>query len=155
MKPSLLFKVFETLNARGVQLSSSDLLKNYIFSVANANDLHEYLLNDMEHQWSEISDILQGSHIADFLRTFWNASHKAVRKNQLYKAIREGIRTPEQAFSLLVSMREKAHIYMALQNESDEFWRGKKEITEPLAILNVFDAGQTTSLLMGGIFGTF
>ncbi len=29
------FKVFETLNARGVQLSSSDLLKNYIFSVAN------------------------------------------------------------------------------------------------------------------------
>jgi len=27
------FKVFETLNARGVQLSSADLLKNYLFSV--------------------------------------------------------------------------------------------------------------------------
>jgi uncharacterized protein with ParB-like and HNH nuclease domain len=28
------FKVFETLNARGVELSSSDLLKNYLFSIA-------------------------------------------------------------------------------------------------------------------------
>ncbi len=29
------FKVFETLNARGVQLSSADLLKNYLFSIVD------------------------------------------------------------------------------------------------------------------------
>ena len=32
------YKVFETLNARGVQLSTPDLLKNYIFSVVTQND---------------------------------------------------------------------------------------------------------------------
>jgi hypothetical protein len=28
------YKVFETLNARGVQLSTPDLLKNYLFSIS-------------------------------------------------------------------------------------------------------------------------
>jgi uncharacterized protein with ParB-like and HNH nuclease domain len=32
------YKVFETLNARGVQLSTPDLLKNYIFSIITKND---------------------------------------------------------------------------------------------------------------------
>ena len=34
------FKVFETLNARGVQLSASDLLKNYLFSVVDDTKPH-------------------------------------------------------------------------------------------------------------------
>lgn len=142
------FKVFETLNARGVQLSSSDLLKNYIFSVANVNESHELMLDDIETQWSEISDILQGNQIADFLRVFWNATHKTVRKNQLYKVIREEIKTPKQAFSLLLSMREKAHIYMALQNENDELWNGKREIVYYLSLLKLFNVSQPTSLLI-------
>ena len=35
------FKVFETLNARGVRLSATDLLKNYLFSVVSRGDPHE------------------------------------------------------------------------------------------------------------------
>ena len=32
------FRVFETLNARGVQLSSADLLKNYLFALVDKNN---------------------------------------------------------------------------------------------------------------------
>lgn len=53
------FKVFETLNARGVQLSSSDLLKNYIFSIADSESLHKNQLDALEDNWSEIADILK------------------------------------------------------------------------------------------------
>ena len=35
------FKVFETLNARGVRLSATDLLKNYLFSVVARGAAHE------------------------------------------------------------------------------------------------------------------
>jgi len=49
------FKVFETLNARGVQLSSSDLLKNYLFSVADTNKLHDTHLEELENRWIRIS----------------------------------------------------------------------------------------------------
>jgi uncharacterized protein with ParB-like and HNH nuclease domain len=50
-------KVFETLNARGVQLSSSDLLKNYIFSVADSADLHKNQMDYLEDEWAKIADI--------------------------------------------------------------------------------------------------
>lgn len=142
------FKVFETLNARGVQLSSSDLLKNYIFSVANANNLHDTKLDEIEDIWAEISDILQGNQVADFLRIYWNCSHKTVRKNQLYKKIREEIKSPGQAFALLRDMRKKADVYIALQNPDDEFWHGNKDIKTSLSLLKLFGVTQPTSFLI-------
>jgi uncharacterized protein with ParB-like and HNH nuclease domain len=44
------YKVFETLNARGVQLSTPDLLKNYLFSKVvdnNQRTVDESELNDV------------------------------------------------------------------------------------------------------------
>ena len=50
------YKVFETLNARGVQLSSADLLKNYLFSVVdpNTNNKKDQELNELETLWTNI-----------------------------------------------------------------------------------------------------
>ena len=42
------FKVFETLNARGVRLSATDLLKNYLFSVVSRDNAHEADINNLE-----------------------------------------------------------------------------------------------------------
>ena len=46
------YKVFETLNARGVQLSTPDLIKNYIFSVITQNnDVPAEELDELDTQW--------------------------------------------------------------------------------------------------------
>lgn len=140
------FKVFETLNARGVQLSSSDLLKNYLFSVAN--EQHQTKLDELEDLWAEVSDILKETQVSDFLRIYWNSTHKTIRKNQLYKTIREEIKTPEQSFALLRDMRKKADIYMALKSPEDELWRNNKDIRENLEILKLFNVSQPLSLLI-------
>lgn len=142
------FKVFETLNARGVQLSSSDLLKNYIFSVANTNDLHQTKLDELENIWLEIADILKDNQVSEFLRFYWNCTHKTIRKNQLYKTIRNEIKTPEAAFSLLRDMRTKADIFMALQNPDDELWRKLPDVAENLHLLDLFNVVQPIPLLM-------
>ena len=142
------FKVFETLNARGVQLSSSDLLKNYLFSVANSNDLHQTKLDELENIWAEIADILKDNQVSEFLRFYWNCTHKTIRKNQLYKTIRNEIKTPEVAFSLLRDMRSKADIFMALKNPSDELWRELPDVAENLHLLNLFNVVQPIPLLM-------
>ena len=42
------FKVFETLNARGVRLSATDLLKNYLFSIISTRDAAFELLRDLD-----------------------------------------------------------------------------------------------------------
>lgn len=140
------FKVFETLNARGVQLSSSDLLKNYLFSVAN--EQHQTKLDELEDLWAEVSDILKETQVSDFLRIYWNSNHKTIRKNQLYKTIRDEIKTPEQSFALLRDMRKKADIYIALRSSEDELWRNNKDIRENLELLKLFNVTQPISLLI-------
>ncbi len=49
------YKVFETLNARGVQLSTPDLLKNHIFSTLTSNDdVTDQQLNELDEDWAVI-----------------------------------------------------------------------------------------------------
>jgi uncharacterized protein YukE len=146
------FKVFETLNARGVQLSSSDLLKNYIFSVADSAELHKIQIDYLEDQWSKIADILKGQQVSEYLRIFWNSSHKTARKNELYRTIRNEIKTSQQAFNLLEAMRTKADLYVALQQPTDELWKGKKNIQAQLELLQLFNVRQPYSLLLSSYY---
>ncbi|MDR9859645.1 DUF262 domain-containing protein [Treponema socranskii] len=142
------FKVFETLNARGVQLSSSDLLKNYIFSVADTNNLHDTHLEELENRWIRIADTVKDAQISDFLRIYWNSNHKTIRKNQLYRTIRNEIKTPEQAFALLRDLQKNADIYMALKDPHDEMWQASPDIRENLRLLKLFNVTQPMSLLL-------
>ncbi|MDE7291041.1 MAG: DUF262 domain-containing HNH endonuclease family protein [Treponemataceae bacterium] len=142
------FKVFETLNARGVQLSSSDLLKNYIFSVADSDKLLSSQIDSLDEKWAKITDILKETQIADFLRVYWNSTHKTVRKNQLYRAIRDEIKTSQQAFALLQDMQKQADVYMALKSPEDELWQQNMAIKEDLQLLKLFNVSQPISLLL-------
>ena len=102
----------------------------------------------MEDLWAEVSDILKETQVSDFLRIYWNSNHKTIRKNQLYKTIRDEIKTSEQSFSLLRDMRKKADIYMALKSSEDELWRNNKDIRENLELLRLFNVTQPMSLLI-------
>jgi len=110
------FKVFETLNARGVRLSSTDLLKNYLFSIIAASNTHEVELKALEERWQRIVDELGSESFPDFLRVYWNSCHRLVRKADLFKTIRRHVVTKEQAFSLLRELDRSASIYAALRN---------------------------------------
>src|SRR5690606_34109069 len=70
------FKVFETLNARGVQLSSSDLLKNYLFSVIDETKPHNTEIDELESLWSRIIGKLGNKKFEDYLRYYWNSQNK-------------------------------------------------------------------------------
>jgi hypothetical protein len=50
------FRVFETLNDRGMDLSAVDLLKNYLFGLVF--DESPVALEQMEHRWSQLSATL-------------------------------------------------------------------------------------------------
>lgn len=142
------FKVFETLNARGVKLSSSDLLKNYLFSVVDATNPHKSELNEMELLWSKVIGKLGSEKFPEFLRYYWNSFNKTVRKNDLFKVIRKNIGTKGDAFSLIRELNVNADIYAALQNPDDDLWIGKREISSYLRELELFQVKQPFSLLI-------
>ena len=95
------FKVFETLNARGVRLSSTDLLKNHLFSVVGTGDIHETKMQVLEDRWERIVGVLGRESFPEFLRFYWNSHHKLIRKTDLFNAVRRNVTTRQEAFSLI------------------------------------------------------
>ncbi len=144
------FKVFETLNARGVQLSSSDLLKNYLFSVIDASQPHSSEIEELESLWSRIIGKLGNKKFEDYLRYYWNSKNKTVRRNQLFKTIRNTITTKEETFKLIRDLDDTADLFVAIQDSESEYWIDSQEIKKQLNELNLFQIKQTNSLLIAG-----
>ena len=49
------YKIFETLNARGIKLSSADLLKNYLFSrMDDRGDTPNNIVDEWDEKWEKI-----------------------------------------------------------------------------------------------------
>lgn len=142
------FKVFETLNARGVQLSSADLLKNYLFSLVDNSDQYPDRINTLEERWSALTKNIQAEKLPDFIRYYWNAKHKTVRAAELFKVIREEVKRDTEVFALLNEMISYSDVYMALHNANDELWNGNREISENIQLLKDFGLKQPYSLLM-------
>ena len=145
------FTVFETLNARGVQLSSSDLLKNYLFSVVDETTPHVSEIEELENIWSKIVGKLGDQKFEDYLRYYWNSVEKSVGKKNLFKTIKASIKSKEQVFELIRNLNDTADIYLAIQNPEDEYWKDKPEIRKSLKELKLFQIRQTNSLFLSAL----
>ncbi len=110
------YKVFETLNARGVRLSPTDLLKNTIFSILHRESRHEHEVNNMEERWEALVGKLGSESFPDFLRVHWNARREFAREAELYRKVRAQVSTSESAFALMRDMEEDVDVYSALSN---------------------------------------
>jgi hypothetical protein len=147
------YKVFETLNARGVQLSTPDLLKNYIFSVITSkDDVPDESLNELDEDWSSIVSQLGENNFTDFIRYHHNSQKKLVTKKNLFKSIRQLAHTPELSYNYLNSLTECASIYASLLSPYDEWWAFQDEDYRPvrhyLEGLNLFNIKQPFTILM-------
>ena len=141
------FRVFETLNARGVQLSSSDLLKNYLFSIVDHQHPHSSYVDTLESKWAKLTDNIKAEKLPEFLRYYWNAQHRAIRSNEVFKVIRRDVVTDTEVFSLIDEMIQYSDIYMALGDENDELWEDS-ETKFYIGLLKLFHLKQPYSVLM-------
>jgi hypothetical protein len=140
------FKVFETLNSRGVRLLATDLLKNYLFSIISMPDTHETELKSLEERWERIVGLLGSESFPEFLRVYWNSRNKLVRKSDLFKTIRKQITTREAAFQLLRDLDQSASVYASLRDPQDASWN--REEKQALAQLLMFNVRQPLAMLM-------
>ncbi len=140
------FKVFETLNSRGVRLSATDLLKNYLFSVISMANPHETELKSLEERWERIVGLLGSESFPEFLREFWNSRNRLVRKSDLFKTIRKRIATRETAFGLLRDLDRSAAVYAALRDPQDAIWTPEER--HALEQLLMFNVRQPHAMLM-------
>jgi hypothetical protein len=112
------YTVFETLNARGTQLTVTDLLKNYLFSRFGQD---EHAIDVAEDQWNRITTIKE-KEFPKLLRHYWNSHHGVTRPPRLFKDIRESIKQHDDALALLDELEAVSNLYSALKNPDDELW---------------------------------
>jgi uncharacterized protein with ParB-like and HNH nuclease domain len=79
-------EVFETLNDRGIGLSTPDLLRNLVMRRAPAN-----LRDDIVELWGDIIQFETDTEIRTFLRHYWISRHGDVKTQRLYREIRDHI----------------------------------------------------------------
>jgi uncharacterized protein with ParB-like and HNH nuclease domain len=140
------FTVFETLNARGVRLSATDLLKNYLFSIISRQDEHEVEMTSLEERWEGIVDLLGSESFPEFLRVFWNSRNNLARKTELFKTIRKQISSRKTAFQLLRDLEQAAPVYAALHDPQDKLWN--QDERDCLKQLSMFTVRQPLAMLM-------
>lgn len=134
--------IFETLNARGKDLETADLLKNYVFSLAQGN------LSNIQEKWKEMTDSLSGLDVTKYIRYFWNAKYKLARKRALYREISTTIRTANESFNLVTDLKNNAVFYHDACKPDSCYAYSNKDIIDALRALNTLGATSFIPILL-------
>ena len=140
------YKVFETLNARGVKLSTADLLKNFLFSTADSDD--SATIVEAERQWQDINDQLSENDLTSFLRHYWNSRNDLERKQTLFKAIKNKIKKANDVLNLLTELQDLAPVYTALSDAGDSLWDDFQNARESINTLKLLRVTQCYPLML-------
>ena len=81
--------VFETLNDRGIGLSTTDLLRNYLLRVAGNAESREQIIQ----HWQSVFENTGQSSADKFLRHYWLSKHGDVKSRRLYREIKNHVGT--------------------------------------------------------------
>lgn len=116
--------IFETLNARGVELTTADLVKNFLYS--NAASFSSECLDETEQRWDNMVSYTSGIlPITSFLKHYWASEIDLIRDKQLFKNIKNKFETDcrtQTKFLQFVKLLEKnCEIYTNLFNPLHSF----------------------------------
>ncbi len=142
------YTIFEVLNDRGLDLSVADLLKNYLFRMA------EDRVTETQQNWTSMSSRLESSgaeekELRTFIRHVWSSEHGLTREKDLYDAIRKRVNSKQRAVSFADGLNKAAPIYMALDNPSDELWKQYgPQVRESVEALQILKAVQIRPLVL-------
>jgi uncharacterized protein with ParB-like and HNH nuclease domain len=107
------FKLFETLNDRGLQLSAADLIKNCMLSKAAAED--DAALEDVILAWEGLVGDLENIDIIRFLRQYLLATDTGkVSKAKLYNAYKTKLDTEKDVVGYVNRLSKAAKLYRLL-----------------------------------------
>jgi len=115
------FVIFETLNDRGLNLSTGDLLKNHLFGTAGGR------LEEVKNSWAHASTPFNGREgagdIDTFLRHYWASSRGVTRIKALFSEIRTEIDTEQAAVDLAQELAGSSTLWASMFDRDADFWK--------------------------------
>lgn len=114
------YKMFETLNDRGLKTSQADLVKNFLLSQAQERVI------EAQQKWGRMRSILETQDESDITITFLRQAMIAIsghlREDEVYDAVQTKVKGPQTALEFLTSLESLSTIYVAIFNSDHERW---------------------------------
>jgi Protein of unknown function DUF262 len=143
------FLIFETLNARGRELTVADLLKNYLFGLARTE------LDLLQQSWLSALESLEASAdeeiFTTFVRHLWGSLRGATRERELYARMKAAITSKNTAMEFGAQLEDAAPLYAALLSTDHPFWRESPELLPVAETLLRLGLEQNRPLLLAAM----
>lgn len=115
------YKMFETLNDRGLRTSQADLIKSYLFQRAGEDRLPE-----AQHKWTRMRSSLESLEeeevVVTFLRHSLIVMAGYLTAADVFDAVQRRVKGPQAAIEFLTAIERLAAIYYAILNSESEKW---------------------------------
>lgn len=116
------YKMFETLNDRGLRTSQSDLVKNYLFGESGDR------LPEAQQKWTAMKSLLESVSdediTIDFLRQILISMHGYLTESAVYETVQSLARGPTSSIQFMTKLEIGAANYAAMLNPEHEKWNG-------------------------------
>lgn len=115
------YRIFDTVNTRGIRLEVTDLVKNYVFANCYSDDasLNEDDIS-IENDWGLIVSSC-GDDFNKFFRYVLIAKFGIVREDKLFDTVKEKIKDPDSIKLLLNEMKEALKIFLFVTRKAKVF----------------------------------
>ena len=149
------YTIFATLNDRGMELSPLDLVKNYLFSLADTLSRtrgSNLQLRTMESRWVQMIRTLGNVKPANFLKAYWTSRHGRIQNTKLFENLKSRYKDTQSAVHLSMDMLSVAEQYNALEVSDDPLWAPyNPKVRESIASLRFLGAEQTRPIMLSGL----
>jgi uncharacterized protein with ParB-like and HNH nuclease domain len=149
------YLIFETLNTRGKDLTTPDLVKNLLLKKVKSSNK---TLDNSKIIWNKIlekfDDYGLENEMESFLHHHWLSKYGDTTEKKLFGEIKEYVTTSELALSLLVEFQKNADYYASIRNPNNYSWTPEEnELKECLQSFNLLNVKQQMPMVLSLIRG--
>lgn len=147
------YMIFEILNARGINLSPVDLIKNKLLASWGTAYPIDFALS----KWTDISNNLSSRansvSIDDYAVHHWTTIYPYTSNRNLYKSFKKrlsDVKQPLEPQEYLIDLHEKSSLYMKIASPMQLDWKqiDQKPIYESLTALRTFNVSIMRSFVL-------
>lgn len=138
------FRLFETLNDRGLELSGADLIKNFILMKVSNN---REVFIDAVDEWNDMYGKIKDLEPVTFIRRYMLSNYRGkTSKTKLYEEIKKKFsnKKDEEILEFVKDLNKNATIYEKIYNKQFS----SEKINKILSILQLIEVSPSYTLLL-------
>ena len=142
------YKMFETLNDRGLRTSQADLIKNFLFGRAGNR------IGEVQSKWSYMRGALESTSdnpdiTITYLRHALITQKGHMRESDVYDQVQETVKSEQAAVAFGGTVENLANVYVATFNPDHERWNPYPDSArKAIEVLNLFDIKPMRPLIL-------